>query len=49
MAKLPGWIVPVGRGTRSADGQSVWMVFRVRRWHPSFWIAVLRYRIRGHV
>jgi hypothetical protein len=49
MAKLPGWIVAVDRGTPSEDGRSVLMTFRVRRWHPSFWIAVLRYRIRGHV
>jgi hypothetical protein len=49
MAKLPGWIVQVDRGTLSEDGRSVLMTFRVRRWHPGFWIAVLRYRTRGHV
>jgi hypothetical protein len=49
MARLPGWIVAVDRGRLSEDGRSVLMTFRVRRWHPGFWIAVLRYRIHGCV
>jgi hypothetical protein len=40
--RLPGWIVPDGRGDVSEDGLYVTYTFRVRRWHPGFWLAVVR-------
>jgi hypothetical protein len=44
MAKMPGWIevMPPRKGELSADGKSVVYTFRVRKWHPGFWWALLR-------
>jgi hypothetical protein len=30
------------RGTLSEDGRSIIVTFRVRRWHPGYWWAVIR-------
>ena len=42
--RLPGWIVQEGKGRLSDDGRHVVLTFRVRRWYPRFWIALLRLR-----
>lgn len=47
--RLPGWIEQLDRGTLSEDGRSIRIMFRVKRWHPGFWLAYVRYRILGHV
>ena len=36
MARLPGWMAD--QGIKYVDGQAVWH-FRVRRWHPGYWLA----------
>lgn len=40
MARLPGWMVLDIKGV-DADGVIVIGV-RARRWHPSYWLALLR-------
>jgi hypothetical protein len=47
--KLPGWIEQLDHGTVSEDGRSIQITIRVKRWHPGFWLALLRYWIVGHV
>ena len=41
--KPPGWMVQVDKGTLAPDGRSVIVTFRIRRWHPGLWLAVVRH------
>ncbi len=45
MAKLPGWLV-IDRMEPGLDseGRAVMLVtMRVRRWHPGYWLELLRF------
>jgi hypothetical protein len=44
--KPPGWLKSIGpsKGVLSADGKAVVFTFRVRWWHPGYWLARWRYR-----
>lgn len=45
MARLPGWLVHEGWGT-DAEDRPTW-ILRVRRWHPGYWLALVRYLLTG--
>lgn len=41
---MPGWIV-IDRS--EIKGNTMILTVRVRKWHPSFWLEVIKYAVRS--